>query len=184
MIKHNSKFIARAKITTNFWFFKNGKHNKFITKAKVTTNFWCLKNEKHNNKFSAKAKVTTNFWFLTNENITTNVLQRQKLQLTWTWAQPFVVVRIIVPISIQIGNKRDGDLPRIAAVLKNKQHWNGRGHMHMNWKFYFITIDTAHRSHNVSDRCPTVHLFVTEMCTHMDISVTKLCIVGYWTGGL
>ena len=33
-------------------------------------------------------------------------------------------------------------------------------------------------------RGPTMHHFVTEMCTHVHISVTKWCIVGYWTGAL
>ena len=39
--------------------------------------------------------------------------------------------------------------------------------------------ESSHKSHNVLDRNPTMHQFVTEMCTHVHISVTKWCIVGY-----
>ena len=42
--------------------------------------------------------------------------------------------------------------------------------------------DPSHRSHNVLDQYPTMHHFVTEMCTHVHISVTKWCIVGYGIG--
>ena len=42
--------------------------------------------------------------------------------------------------------------------------------------------DPSHKSHNASDNYPTVHHFVTEMCTRVHISVTKWCIVGYGTG--
>ena len=38
------------------------------------------------------------------------------------------------------------------------------------------------KSHNALDKYPTMHPFVTEMCTHVLISVTKWCIVGYGTG--
>ena len=38
-------------------------------------------------------------------------------------------------------------------------------------------IDPSHKSRNVSKH-PTMHHFVTEMCTHVHISVTKWCIVG------
>ena len=43
-------------------------------------------------------------------------------------------------------------------------------------------IDPSHKSHNASDICPTMHHFVTEMCTHVHISVTNWCIVEYETG--
>ena len=42
-----------------------------------------------------------------------------------------------------------------------------------------IGIDPSHKSHNALDRYPTVQHFVTEMCTHVHISVTKCCIVGH-----
>ena len=35
------------------------------------------------------------------------------------------------------------------------------------------TIDPAHKSHNALGIYPTMHQFVTEMCTHVHISVTK-----------
>ena len=43
------------------------------------------------------------------------------------------------------------------------------------------TIDTSHKSQNASDKYPTMHHFITEMCTHVHISVIKCCIVGYGT---
>ena len=42
-------------------------------------------------------------------------------------------------------------------------------------------IDSSHKSHNASDKYPTMHHFITEMCTHL---VTKWCIVGFGTGAL
>ena len=45
-------------------------------------------------------------------------------------------------------------------------------------------IDPSHKSHYASDNYLTMHHFVTEMSTHVQISVTKWCIVGYGTGAL
>ena len=42
----------------------------------------------------------------------------------------------------------------------------------------------SHKSHNASNKHHTMHHFVTEMCIHGHISVTKWCIVGYGTGDL
>ena len=42
-------------------------------------------------------------------------------------------------------------------------------------------IDPYHQSHNASEKYPRMHHFVTEMCTHVHISVTECCIVGYGT---
>ena len=48
------------------------------------------------------------------------------------------------------------------------------------WKtMHTLTIDLLHKSHNTSVPYPTMHHFVTEMCTCVHISVTKWCIVGY-----
>ena len=41
-------------------------------------------------------------------------------------------------------------------------------------------IDQSHKSHNAPVPYPTMHHFVTEMCTCLHISVTKWCNVGYW----
>ena len=41
-----------------------------------------------------------------------------------------------------------------------------------------IVIDLSKKSHNALDKYPMMHYFVTEMCTHVHISVTKWCIVG------
>ena len=46
-------------------------------------------------------------------------------------------------------------------------------------------IDPSHcKSHNASDKYPTIYHFITEMCTYVYISVTKCCIVGYGTDAL
>ena len=47
-----------------------------------------------------------------------------------------------------------------------------------------IPVDPSHKSHYASDKYPRMHHFVTEMCTHVHISVTKWCIVGHGTGAL
>ena len=44
--------------------------------------------------------------------------------------------------------------------------------------------DPSHKSHDAPDKYPTMHHFVTEMCTGVHISVTKWCIMGYGTGAL
>ena len=36
------------------------------------------------------------------------------------------------------------------------------------------TIDPSHKSHNALDKFPTMHNSVTEMCTHVHISATKM----------
>ena len=48
----------------------------------------------------------------------------------------------------------------------------------------FIAINLLHKSHNAPVPYPTMHHFVTEMCTCVHISVTKWCIVGYLTDAL
>ena len=57
-----------------------------------------------------------------------------------------------------------------------------------NDKFYFATtrdlahlfeINPSHKSTNASDKYSTIHHFVTEICTHVQISVIKWRIVGY-----
>ena len=77
---------------------------------------------------------------------------------------------------------------------KNGRH-SHRWHVpaiHCNWgnpnlyldqpitKGWCQPIDPSHKAHNASDY-PTMHHFVTEMCTHVHISVTKCCIMGYGT---
>ena len=47
-----------------------------------------------------------------------------------------------------------------------------------------IPTESSHKSHNALDKYPIMHHFVTEMCTHVHISVKKCCIVGYGTGAL
>ena len=46
------------------------------------------------------------------------------------------------------------------------------------------TIDPSHKSHNALNKYPTMHHFVTEMCRHLHIFVTKWCIVGHGIGAL
>ena len=42
----------------------------------------------------------------------------------------------------------------------------------------------SHKSYNALDKYPTMHHFVTEICTHVYIFVIKWCIVRYGTGEL
>ena len=54
-----------------------------------------------------------------------------------------------------------------------------------NWNILSNTVKIpSHKFHNASDNYPTTHHFVTEMCTHVHISVTEWRIVGYGTGAL
>ena len=46
------------------------------------------------------------------------------------------------------------------------------------------SIDLLHKYHNASVPYPTIHHFVTEMCTCVHISVTKWCIVGNFSNEL
>ena len=44
-------------------------------------------------------------------------------------------------------------------------------------------LDRSHKSHHASDKYPTMHHFIKEICAHsVQISVTKWCTVGYGTG--
>ena len=52
------------------------------------------------------------------------------------------------------------------------------------WCLCWVQIDPTHKPHSAPVSYPTMHHFVTEMCTHVHISVTKWCIVGYGTGVL
>ena len=45
-------------------------------------------------------------------------------------------------------------------------------------------IRPFHKSHNAPVPYPTMHHFVTEMCTRVHISVTIWCIVGYLSDAL
>ena len=45
-------------------------------------------------------------------------------------------------------------------------------------------IVSSHKSHNASEEYPIMHHFVTEICTHVHISVTKWGTVGCGTGAL
>ena len=49
---------------------------------------------------------------------------------------------------------------------------------------YILLTYPSHESHNTLDKYPIMHHFLTEMCTHVHISVTKWCIVRYGTGAL
>ena len=55
--------------------------------------------------------------------------------------------------------------------------------MSSRWTPKQQVIHPSHKSHN-AQTYPTMHHFVTEMCTHVHISVTQWCIVGYSTVAL
>ena len=46
------------------------------------------------------------------------------------------------------------------------------------------SIDPSHKSHDALVPYPIMQHFVAEMCTRVHISVTKCCIVGYWSDAL
>ena len=61
------------------------------------------------------------------------------------------------------------------------------GSHHNDIRLYLVRVEInrpIHKSHNALDKYPTMHYLVTEMCTHVHISVTKWCIVGYATVAL
>ena len=43
-------------------------------------------------------------------------------------------------------------------------------------RMYRILWDQSHKSHNALDKYPTMHHFVTEMCTHVHISVINVAL--------
>ena len=53
-----------------------------------------------------------------------------------------------------------------------------------SYSISMLAIDPSHKYHNASKKCPNMHHFLTEMCTHVHISFNKRCIVGYRTGAL
>ena len=55
---------------------------------------------------------------------------------------------------------------------------------HSNDELLMTSIDPFHISHNAPVPYPIIHHFVAEMCTHVHISVTKGCIVGYLSDAL
>ena len=42
-----------------------------------------------------------------------------------------------------------------------------------------LSIDAFHKIKNALNKCPTMYHFVAEICTHVNNSIQKLCIVGY-----
>ena len=50
--------------------------------------------------------------------------------------------------------------------------------------WYAKKMDPCHKSNTALDKYPTINHFVRERCTHVQLSVTKWCIVGYGTGAL
>ena len=57
-------------------------------------------------------------------------------------------------------------------------------HISRQLSYRGMCLGPSQKSHNALDRYPTTHHFVTEMCTHVYVSVTKWFIVGYGTGAL
>ena len=45
----------------------------------------------------------------------------------------------------------------------------------LEWNKSHLALDPSHKVHNASDKYLTMRNFVTEMCTHVHISVTKWC---------
>ena len=49
-------------------------------------------------------------------------------------------------------------------------------------KWQYICNISGQKSHNAPNKNPPMHHFVTKMCTHVHISLTKWCILGCRTG--
>ena len=82
---------------------------------------------------------------------------------------------ILIKISVKflLGSLIDNN-PVVVQVMA----WCQRGNKPLpSWPSCCMHY-TSHKSHNASDKYPTMHHFVTEMCTHVHISVTEWCIVG------
>ena len=58
--------------------------------------------------------------------------------------------------------------------------WSLAVALHWEWN----AIDLLHKSHNAPVSHPMMHHFVREMCTYVHISVTKWCIVVYFSDAL
>ena len=48
-------------------------------------------------------------------------------------------------------------------------------------KSWIDAMDPSHKFHNASDKYRTMQRFVTEICTHVHISITQWCIAEYET---
>ena len=53
------------------------------------------------------------------------------------------------------------------------------GDLYITQTYTDKTAQGSHKSHNALNIYPTMHQFVTEMCTHVHISVTQWCNVTY-----
>ena len=65
------------------------------------------------------------------------------------------------------------NIPEFAGV-SDIRYLSGTLHLYL--------INSSHKSHNISNKYPKVHHFETEIYTHVHISYTKWCNVGYGTG--
>ena len=59
--------------------------------------------------------------------------------------------------------------------------FNSLIYVSMNWITIASHTDPFHKSHNALGGYLTMDHFVTEMCTHVHISVTKWCLAVYGT---
>ena len=66
--------------------------------------------------------------------------------------------------------------PRILFILSLVNYYSGTRSCSQ------LSLHLLHKSHNAPVPYPTIQHFVTEMCTHVHISVTKWCIMGYLSG--
>ena len=87
----------------------------------------------------------------------------------------------------------DAHKPLMFCSVKHCLHWLQNYLKSIPWwKLNSISMfarfdrndQPSHKSHNALGRCPIMRHIVTEMCTHVHISVTKWCIVGYLSNAL
>ena len=74
-----------------------------------------------------------------------------------------------------------GESPRVASPHKGLVMWKLFScHDVIMWRLW----DPFHKPHNALDKYSTTHHFVTKMCAHKHISVSKWCIVDHETVAL
>ena len=61
--------------------------------------------------------------------------------------------------------------------VENVARWLKKNHTHTSTEYNRVqtmyTIDPSHKSHNASHKYPTIHYFVTEMCTASSFFITS-----------
>ena len=97
-----------------------------------------------------------------------------RVVIMWTWSS-LIAPNVVIATAICASSYK-------TLVCERDCHWPQK------WEFFPVTpvisIDPSNKSQNALDHYTIMHHFVTEMRTHVHISVTKWCILGYGVGSL